>query len=167
MTEQLAGPARSARPGAPGPVGLPLASLLTYAPDSHARYVVTAVDARGRLADASPVRALGWPPGTPVVLHVVQGAVVVVTRAVTHNAGPGRQEGPRRERHMITRQGHLRLPAHVRHGCRLDPGARLLVAAHPDSAVLVAFTTRVLDGVLRAYYESLTTGAGAGGGDVS
>lgn len=126
--------------------GLPVMPLLTFPPETHAHYAVTAVDARGRLADASPVRKLSWAPGTSVVLHVVRGQVVVVTRSST----PGR--------HAITRQGHLRLPATVRHTCRLRVGARVLVAAHPDTGVLVVFTTRVLDGVLRACFQSLVSG---------
>jgi hypothetical protein len=132
--------------------GLPVTPLLTYPPETDAHYAVTAVDARGRLADASPVRKLAWAPGTPVALHVVRGQVVVATRRST----PGR--------HAITRQGHLRLPATVRHACRLRTGARVLVAAHPDTGVLVVFTTRVLDGVLRACFQSLISGdIGTGG----
>jgi hypothetical protein len=126
--------------------GLPVTPLLTYPPETSSHYVVTAVDARGRLADASPVRKLAWAPGTPVTLHVVRGQVVVATRSRT--AG----------RHAITRQGHLRLPAAVRHACRLRVGARVLVAAHPGPGVLVVFTTRVLDGVLRACYQGLISG---------
>jgi hypothetical protein len=135
--------------------GLPVAPLLTHPAETGAHYAVTAVDARGRLADASPVRKLAWAPGTPVVLHVVRGQVIVAARSST----PGG--------HAITRQGHLRLPATVRHACRLRAGARVLVAAHPESDVLVVFTTRMLDGVLRACYESLIndhSGTGDNGG---
>jgi hypothetical protein len=128
--------------------------LLTYPPDGSTHYVVTAVDARGRLADASPVRVLGWAPGCPVTLHIVRGLVVVATRGDARAGGHGGLP--------ITRQGHLRLPASVRHACRLHPGSRLLVAAHPDTEVIVAFTTRVLDGVLRAYYQTISTTAGGG-----
>lgn len=130
--------------------GLPVAELLTFPPETDAYYAVTAVDARGRLADASPVRRLSWAPGTPVALHVVRGQVVVATR----NGTPGR--------YAITRQGHLRLPATVRHACRLRTGARVLVVAHPDTGVLVVFSTRVLDGVLRACFQSLVSGESGG-----
>ncbi|SHL54370.1 hypothetical protein SAMN05443637_1403 [Pseudonocardia thermophila] len=101
------------------------------------------------------MRKLSWAPGTPVALHVVRGQVVVATRSAVSG------------RHAITRQGHLRLPAAVRHACRLRAGARVLVAAHPDTGVLVVFTARVLDGVLRACYLSLISGengTGANGG---
>jgi hypothetical protein len=126
--------------------GLPVTPLLNYPPETSSHYVVTAVDARGRLADASPVRKLAWAPGTPITLHVVGGQVVVATHSST--AG----------RHTIIRQGHLRLPAAVRHACRLRAGARVLVAAHPETGVLVVFTTRMLDGVLRACYLGLIGG---------
>jgi hypothetical protein len=133
--------------------GLAVMPLLVYPPESDTHYVVTAVDARGRLADASPLRQLAWAPGTPVTLHVVRGQVVVVTRSST----PGR--------YAITQQGHLRLPATVRHACRLRVGARVLVAAHPETGVLVVFTTRLLDGVLRVCYESLINGQSGTGSD--
>jgi hypothetical protein len=137
--------------------GLPVTPLLVYPPEIDTHYVVTAVDARGRLADASPVRQLAWAPGTAIALHVVRGQVVVVSRTSASDS------------YAITRQGHLRLPAAVRHACRLRVGARVLVAAHPETGVLVVFTTRLLDDVLRACYEGLIGGqsvTGGGGGRV-
>lgn len=133
--------------------GLPVTPLLSYPPETRDHYVVTALDARGRLADASPVRKVAWTPGTPVVLHVVRGQVVVATGSCT----PGR--------HAVTRQGHLRLPATVRHACRLRAGARVLVAAQPETGVLVVFTMRAIDGVLRTCYEGLISGDSGTGGN--
>ncbi|WP_344866565.1 hypothetical protein [Amycolatopsis ultiminotia] len=40
--------------------GLPVATLLEPVPDSSLYFVVTVVDHRGRAADGSPVRVLGW-----------------------------------------------------------------------------------------------------------
>jgi hypothetical protein len=145
---------------------LPVTPLLTYPPEDGVHYVVTAVDARGRLADASPIRALGWTPGSQITLHVLAGAVIIATPATPPHNPPGTAAPPsaigqagrtrvRPARPAITAQGHLRLPATIRHGCRLRPGSRLLVAAHRRTGVLAAFTTRVLDGVLRTYYLSL------------
>jgi hypothetical protein len=134
--------------------GLPVTPLVVHPPETDTHYVVTAVDARGRLADASPVRQLAWAPGTAIALHVVRGQVVVVSRGASGG-------------HAITRQGHLRLPAAVRHACRVRVGARVLIAAHPETGMLVVFTTRLLDGVLRACYEDLIGGrsvTGGGGG---
>jgi hypothetical protein len=144
--------------------GLPITPLLTYQPEDGVHYAVTAVDARGRLADASPIRAVGWRPGQPITLHVVAGAVIVINRTPPDPPGRDSRIGPsvaRMGRTAITQQGHLRLPAPIRHQCRLRSGSRLLVAAHPSSGVLAAFTTRVLDGVLRSYYQSLSDPDGA------
>ena len=58
------------------------------------------------------------PPGLRITLMVTLGAVV----AAAHPDG----------RDAVTSQGHLRLPADLRHALRLEPGDRLLVAAHPD-----------------------------------
>jgi hypothetical protein len=104
-------------------------------------YAVTTIDDRGRLADRSPLRILGWLPESSISINVLQGAVIVVTRS----RGPG----------TITRQGHVRLPASVRHSCRLAPGARLLVAACPDHDLLAAYRTSTLEAMLLAYHMSL------------
>ncbi|MCP3803471.1 AbrB/MazE/SpoVT family DNA-binding domain-containing protein [Allokutzneria sp. A3M-2-11 16] len=40
----------------------------------------------------------------------------------------------------MTKQGHLRLPASVRHCCGLVPGDRVLLVADPDQNVLVVCT---------------------------
>jgi hypothetical protein len=121
--------------------GLPVAQLLTHVQDGSLYYAVTTIDDRGRLADRSPLRILGWLPESSISINVLQGAVIVVTRS----RGPG----------TITRQGHVRLPASVRHSCRLTPGARLLVAACPDHDLLAAYTTSTLEAMLLAYHMSL------------
>ena len=125
----------------PSARGLPVAQLLTQVHDGSLYYVVTAIDSRGRLADRSPLRILGWLPESSISINVVQGVVIVVTRS----RGPG----------IITRQGHVRLPASVRHSCRLAPGARLLVAAYPDHDLLAVYTTSALEAMLLAYHVSL------------
>ena len=60
----------------------------------------------------------------------------------------------------ITRQGHLRLPAHIRHRCHLTTGDRLLVAAAPPPAgVLVVYPMALLESILLAHH---TTASGEG-----
>jgi hypothetical protein len=121
--------------------GLPVAHLASPTLVSSTHYTVTAIDGRGRLADRSPLRVLQWPPGFPVAVSVVQGAVVVVPS--------------RKGREVITRQGHLRLPAAVRHLCRLKAGDRLLLAACPDRSLLLAYTMAALDAMVLAYHATL------------
>src|SRR5262249_1283139 len=84
-------------------VGLPLAPLALPTPTPSLYYTVTPVDARGRLADRSPIRALGWQPGQPITITLLQQAIVVTAQAGAADA--------------ITGQGHLRLPARIRHRC--------------------------------------------------
>jgi hypothetical protein len=97
-------------------------------------YTVTPIDARGRLADRSPIRALRWQPGHPITITVTQRAIVVTA-----------QDGGAES---ITRQGHLRLPARVRHTCCLNVGDRLLVATAPSPGVLVVYTMELLESIL-------------------
>ena len=121
-------------------VGLPLAPLPVPTPTPSLYYTVTPVDARGRLADRSPIRALGWRPGQTITITVLQQAIVVTSQA-------GKAES-------ITTQGHLRIPARIRHGCGLNTGDRLLVAAAPTPGVLVIYTMGLLESILLEHHAA-------------
>ncbi|MFY9809593.1 MAG: hypothetical protein WAK86_20360, partial [Pseudonocardiaceae bacterium] len=86
-------------------------------------YGLAAVDCRGRVADRAVVLALGWTPGTRLDIRQIRGLLII--RADTHGV------------FSVTAQGHLRLPATVRHCCGLHPGDRVLLAADPDRDLLV------------------------------
>jgi hypothetical protein len=120
--------------------GLPLAPLLPPMPVPSLYCTLTPIDDRGRLADRSPIRAVGWSPGQPITISVVQETVVVVSQ-------PNGAES-------ITRQGHLRLPARVRHLCRLTLGDRLLIAAAPGPGVLMGYTMPSLESILLKHHLS-------------
>jgi hypothetical protein len=120
--------------------GLPLPPLLAPMPAPSLYYVVTPIDARGRVADRSPIRFLGWPPNHPIVISVAHQAIVI-----THQI-----DGTE----SITRQGHLRLPARIRHLCRTTPGDRLLVAAAPDADLIVVYTMAHLESILLTHHVS-------------
>jgi hypothetical protein len=107
-------------------------------------YTVTPIDARGRLADRSPIRALGWRPGQPITITVLQQAIIVTTHTDAAE--------------FITRQGHLRLPARIRHRCHLNPADRLLVAAAPTPGVLVIYTMALLESILQAHHAATSPG---------
>jgi hypothetical protein len=118
-------------------VGLPLAPLAVPTPPPSLYYTVTPVDARGRLADRSPIRALGWQPGQPITITLLQQAIVVTAQTGAADS--------------ITGHGHLRLPARIRHRCRLNTADRLLVAAAPPG-VLVAYPMALLESILLQHH---------------
>jgi hypothetical protein len=118
--------------------GLPLAPLLPPTPASSLYCALTPIDDRGRLAARSPIRALGWPPAQPITISVLQETVVVISQPTGTES--------------ITRQGHLRLPAHVRHLCHLTPGDRLLIAAAPGPGILVGYTMPLLESILLTHH---------------
>jgi hypothetical protein len=124
-------------------IGLPLAPLSVPSPAPSLYHTVTPVDARGRLADRSPIRALGWQPGQPITITVRQRAIVVTAQAGAADC--------------ITRQGHLRLAARIRHICRLNAGDRLLVAAAPPFGVLVAYTMALLESILLRHHTTASS----------
>ena len=119
---------------------LPVARLVSPRPMSTAYYAVSAIDVWGRLADRSPLRVLQWRPGHPIAISVVHEAVVIVARPDGHES--------------ITGQGHLRLPAPVRHLLRLQAGDRLLLVACPDRGLLVAYPTSALDAMVLAHHST-------------
>ncbi len=122
------------------PHGLPLPGPPPTAGSPAAHYTITTMDARGRLADRSPLATIGWQPGLPVSFRVITGGVLVVAA----------HDGP----HAVTLQGHLRLPAPLRHLFRLKAGDRLLVAAFPDPGYLIAHPVTALDQMLLDYHTA-------------
>jgi hypothetical protein len=118
--------------------GLPLAPLLPSMSASSLYCALTPIDDRGRLADRSPIRALGWSPGQPITISVLQETVIISSQPTGAES--------------ITRQGHLRLPAHVRHLCHLTPGDRLLLVAGLGSDILVGYTMPLLESILLKHH---------------
>lgn len=120
----------------PVPVtGLPLSPLRQSAPVAPSVFAtVTPIDGRGRLADASPVRALGWQPGQSIRI-IVTCDIVIVT-----GAGSGAE--------TVTGQGHLRLPARIRRLCRIRSGDRLFVVAIPAADLTAIYTMPHLEAIL-------------------
>ena len=108
--------APAARPDGQGETGarkrrasFPLATL-TAVRERGTVYGLAAVDGRGRIADHQVMTALGWLPGTRLDVRECEGLVLVSVN--------------RHGVFALTSQGHLRLPATVRHWCRLAPGQR-------------------------------------------
>src|SRR4051794_196053 len=85
------------------PATLPLPYLIPLSAAAQFYCAVTPVDARGRLADRSPLRILKWSPGQPISI-IISPAHVPRLSAFGHTAP-----------HAVTRQGHVRLPAAIRH----------------------------------------------------
>ncbi|RSM59365.1 hypothetical protein DMH03_25560 [Amycolatopsis sp. WAC 01376] len=105
---------------------------------------MAAVDCRGRVADRTVFAALGWVAGTPLAISVTHGTLVIGT-------DPSGVFG-------MTSQGHLRLPAHVRHCCELGSGDRVLLAAYPDRELLLVHPPMVLDLLLADCHATLLGG---------
>jgi hypothetical protein len=123
------------------PLPLPIVPTLRT---SSAVYGLAAVDCRGRVADRAVVHALGWTPGTRLDIHETRGLLVI-------RADP-------RGVFSVTTQGHLRLPAPVRHCCGLLPGDRVLLAADPDRDLLIVHPPAALDDLLAPYHAGLLDG---------
>jgi bifunctional DNA-binding transcriptional regulator/antitoxin component of YhaV-PrlF toxin-antitoxin module len=94
-------------------------------------YGLSAVDARGRIADRAVMAALGWAPGRQLEVQAVR-AVVTIRAAAGGTA-------------CVTSQGHLRLPAVVRHLCGLGPGDRVLLVADPHKRMVRVYPPATLD----------------------
>ncbi len=122
---------------------LPLPTLPTPRTSSVV-YGLAAVDCRGRVADHTVVTALGWVPGTRLDIRETQRLLVI--RTDTHGV------------FSVTKQGHLRLPATVRHCCGLLPGDRVLLAADPARDLLIVHSPAALDDMLAPRHAGLLDG---------
>ncbi|MDP9792926.1 hypothetical protein J2S43_001438 [Catenuloplanes nepalensis] len=101
-------------------------------------YAMTTLDSAGRLADRSPLIALGWLPGTRLKISVHHHVLIVEA----DSAGTA----------AVTARCRLQLPASVRHRCRLSSGDRVLTAAWPDHGLLVLYPKPTLDALLLEYH---------------
>lgn len=125
----------------PRGTGLPVAELHTATRDQSVCYGFSTMDARGRLANRSPLRALAWEPGQRLAMSPANDYVV---------AAPCRTGTA-----AITRQGHIRVPAEVRHCLELQAGAQLFMVAYVPYALIVLYPLHALDAMLRAYHSPL------------
>ncbi|MFD1045704.1 AbrB/MazE/SpoVT family DNA-binding domain-containing protein [Kibdelosporangium lantanae] len=122
---------------------LPLAPVPT--PRSHTIvYGIATIDPSGRVADRHILNVLRWASGTRLDIHEDRGVVVL-------QADPRGVFG-------ISGQGHLRLPAAVRHRCALNTGDRVLLAAWPEQGTLFLHPPTHLDDVLVPVHTSLIGG---------
>jgi hypothetical protein len=101
------------------------------------------LDCHGRIADRTVLQALGWPTGHRLAIHENADALTVVPDP----------DGDA----QVTGQGHLRIPAALRHRCALGTGDRVLLAADPDRCRLTIYSPTALDTAL-ARQPSIPTG---------
>jgi hypothetical protein len=130
--EAPAGPPPLRRP-------LPLAVLLTRRTATTV-YGLSALDDRGRLADRTVMRALGWSAGLRLDIREAAGLLVIRSHA----------DGEL----QVTGQGHLRLPALLRHRCGLEAGDRVLLAAFPGQSQLLVYPPAVLDALIAEHHHA-------------
>jgi hypothetical protein len=121
---------------------LPLPTLVSRRM-STVVYGLSAVDDRGRVADRVVIGALGWFAGLCLDMHEAAGVLTVFTDS----------EGVYR----VTSQGHLRLPAPLRHRCGLNAGDRVLLVADPQRSRLAVYPPAALD-ILLPQQSTDTTG---------
>lgn len=120
---------------------LPLPERRPRSRGGPVQYRIAAVDHRGRMAEASLMRLLGWGPGEQVEV-VEKSGIVLVHR---HPRGSS----------SLTRRGHVQLPLATRRWCGVDAGDRLLLAAVPDFGVLLVHTMAALDDMVRSFHSTL------------
>ena len=115
---------------------LPLPSLISGR-TSTVVYGLAALDERGRIADRVVLRALGWSAGQRLVIGEIGGVLTV-------HADP-------MGAYQVTGQGHLRLPAPLRHRYGLAAADRVLLAADPTRSQLTVYPPAALDSALAHY----------------
>lgn len=120
--------------------GLPVPRLESVTSASTLSFRTTTVDDRGRVGVRAPLRELGWAVGSELACRLVDG-VIAVSPATTSG-------------YRIGGRGHLRIPAALRHRCRLTPGSRVLVVAYRDTELLEIHPSASVEAMLKCRGES-------------
>ena len=135
-----AGPTAAARRG------LPLPGLLPAPRPSDAPvYGMATLDCHGRIADRTLLQVLGWPAGQRLTVRADAGTLLTVTPDPDGDA-------------YVTGQGHLRIPAILRHRCALATGDRVLLAADQQRSNLAIYPPAALDAALAPQPTTRTGG---------
>jgi hypothetical protein len=115
---------------APRRTALPLPALAIRR-TSTAIYGLSTIDNRGRLVDTRLMRALAWAPDLRLAITAARGVLIVTPEVI----------GTLR----VTSQGHLRIPAPLRHLCALTSGDRVFLATDSTRTRLQVYSPAALD----------------------
>lgn len=107
-------------------------------------YGLAAIDSSGRIAHRTVIRARGWGPG--MRLHIREGSGVIVVRLDGQGV------------FTVTGQGHVHLPAAVRHWYGITAGDRVLLTANPADGLLVVHPPVALDALVVALHADVLGG---------
>lgn len=120
---------------------------LPHLPEPVRRDVVFGMgrlDANGRITDRAIVASLRWSPDHRI-RYTIRGGLII---AVIDPAG----------QRCLGERGQLHLPVAVRRACRLDVGARLLLAVLPGLQRLIIHPPATLATLTAAAHQSVTGG---------
>jgi hypothetical protein len=123
---------------------LPLLALVEQRAGA-AVYGMSTVDPGGRIADRAIMAALGWVAGERLDIRAAAGLIAVVADA--------------RGVFRITPHRFLHLPVAARRWCRLAAGDRVLLAAYPQTGLLVVHAPAVLDAVVNRVHAAALGGS--------
>lgn len=121
-------------------IGLPAPHRRRPAKGCRWQYCLTVMDARGRLADRAPVRAMGWSPDDSLNGKVGAGFITIQRG----------EDGTC----LVTAQGHLRILSSIRHLAELSAGLRLLVVVRRKEGVVILCTMDLVESALAAFIDS-------------
>ena len=138
--------ARTPRRAASSVSGPPLVSLIGHRPRT-ARYSLRPVDTHGYVTDQGIVGFLGWQPDDQLGWRLTDGVA-----ALSPCKGGAA---------AITRRGHLRLPAKLRHTMGAEIGDRVLLVAPHTKGLLFVLPLALLDQLVATRLAAIS------GGDVS
>ncbi|WP_344683154.1 AbrB/MazE/SpoVT family DNA-binding domain-containing protein [Saccharopolyspora taberi] len=144
-TDQVPSRARSV-PVRGQDAGLPVAEVAT---PRVARMIhgMARVDGSGRVLDRALLRDLGWEPGQPVLVRVIEQRVVLRPDPTAV--------------HRLPWQPCLVLPIAARTRCHIRTGDRVLLTADLEQDVLVVRPLWAVEDLLAAEHARLLEGGGA------
>ncbi len=144
LANAASGGGEDARRPAPPPsllsaIGLHAPQRRMPAKGCHWQFCLTVMDARGRLADRTPVRAMGWSPDDSLNGKVGEGFIIIQRG----------EDGTC----LVTAQGHLRVLSPIRLSAELSTGVRLLAVARREEGVVILCAMDLVESALAAFID--------------
>lgn len=119
---------------------LPMVAVADGRRASSITYAICRIDESGRFGDKDIIDAASWISGERLQIQIVHGVVAFAPSA----------DGPL----VVEKRRRIAVPAQARRVLELEPKDKALLAAAPDSRIVIVYPKHIVDAMLRRFHSS-------------